>query len=208
MNNIQNLDPEEIFALLFSSGMIIFTLIVIGIAFLIFAAVYVLQALAIYRMAKKVGVENAWGAWIPIFQTWVMFQISDKPFKILLFNKEIESRNNAFWVYMAVVWGGTIVMSAVGSLAAIPYVGLIFGLLSGVLSLAYRFAIVLFLYPLYHDIYEIFMPEQAVGFSVATIICSFVAPIVNVVLLLIASGKDPVLSAKNDYVVNDSEVIY
>ena len=51
---------------------------VFSIVFLIAIVAYVLNALAIFRLAKQQNVENAWMAWIPYAQQFTMGKIAEK----------------------------------------------------------------------------------------------------------------------------------
>ena len=71
----------EEFANLFgvSVGLLAVILIaVFSIVFLIASVAYVLNALAIFRLAKQQNVENAWMAWIPYAQQFTMGKIAEK----------------------------------------------------------------------------------------------------------------------------------
>ena len=71
----------EEFANLFgvSVGLLAVILIaVFSIVFLIAIVAYVLNALAIFRLAKQQNVENAWMAWIPYAQQFTMGKIAEK----------------------------------------------------------------------------------------------------------------------------------
>lgn len=57
------------------------------VSFLMFVAFYVYFAVAIQTMAKKVGMANAWMAWIPLLNIYLLLKIGGKPgwWMILLF---------------------------------------------------------------------------------------------------------------------------
>ena len=50
-----------------------------GVFFLIALAFYVYMALALMTIAKKTNTENAWLAWIPIVNIFLMLNIAKKP---------------------------------------------------------------------------------------------------------------------------------
>ena len=41
-------------------------------------AVYVFSALAIYTIAQRRGIKNAWMAWVPVLNVWILGSISDQ----------------------------------------------------------------------------------------------------------------------------------
>lgn len=46
--------------------------------FIILIAIYVYMAVCLMRMAKKTGTANAWFAWIPLLNIWLLVQIAGK----------------------------------------------------------------------------------------------------------------------------------
>ncbi len=54
-------------------GVVILYLVVLGIVI----ASYVLQSLSLYGIAKKRDINNAWLAWVPIANCWIMGSITD-----------------------------------------------------------------------------------------------------------------------------------
>lgn len=55
-------------------GMGVLTLIRDGVG----AAVYILQALALYTIADRRGIANPWLAWIPVGNMWILGSVSDQ----------------------------------------------------------------------------------------------------------------------------------
>lgn len=41
-------------------------------------AAYVLSALALYTLAKRRGIPNAWFSWVPVLNTWILGSLSDQ----------------------------------------------------------------------------------------------------------------------------------
>lgn len=170
-------------------GMESWVLIMIIVAFflsmlvvLIFA---VLKCLGLYRMAKKVGYDKAWLAWIPYANIWLQFALPTKEFKLPLFNKELD-RTTAFIIYLAITFGGSMV---VGILELLPFLGILLGMVG---YLAVIGSIILFLIPVYKDLFLLFYDEsKAQGYMIACVICTFVMPIVPAILMLITGSKTP-----------------
>jgi len=46
-----------------------------GFMLIVWLAIYVYYALAFMTIANKTGTENAWMAWVPILNVWLMVQI-------------------------------------------------------------------------------------------------------------------------------------
>lgn len=47
--------------------------------FVVYVAIYIYIAYALYTMAKKTNTANAWMAWIPILDVYLMVKIAGKP---------------------------------------------------------------------------------------------------------------------------------
>lgn len=135
--------------------------------------VYILSAIALYRMATKFHYPYAWLAWIPLANTYLMFILPIKKYKILAIDKEFE-RSNAFWIYVGCVVGCMI-------LCFIP----IINMLAGVASIV---VMIFFQYPLMKDLYALFVDDST---AKTYAILSLVIPGSVVVFLLIMAGKEP-----------------
>ena len=135
--------------------------------------IYIVGSLALYKMAAKFYYPNLWLAWIPIANTYLLFVLPVKKFKVLLFNKELE-RTHAFWIYIGTCVGGFI-------LSFIPLINIL-------AVIAIIMEIVIFLYPMYHDLYELFVDEST---ATTYAILSLLIPGAALVFLLIVSGKKP-----------------
>jgi hypothetical protein len=46
--------------------------------FVIFIAIYIYMAICLMKMAKKTNTPNAWFAWIPFLNVWLMIQIAGR----------------------------------------------------------------------------------------------------------------------------------
>ena len=108
---------------------LLFLVILIGaVALLISAAIYVIQAIAVMRMAKMLNVEKAWLAWIPIAQGYLMGQIAER----------CDSRRNIavkpwgkimLYVNIGYVAFAAVYSVASGVLPMLPFIGLILTIL-------------------------------------------------------------------------------
>ena len=176
--NSSNIDSDALFGIIFSSVFVIIWLIIM----LLIIGVYVVQSIGLYRIAVKMGHKSPWMAWIPFANTYLMFTLPEKPFRVLAINKEIQDRSNAFWIYLAITMGGGIVAMV---LAFIPIIGT---LVLSVFPLLLNVAMIFMLYPMYKDLYEIFFEDsQSTVFS----ILSMFIPFAVVVIFMIAASKQP-----------------
>lgn len=135
--------------------------------------VYILSAIALYRMAMKFHYPYAWLAWIPLASTYLMFVLPVKKYKVLAINKEFE-RQNAFWIYLGCAAGCMI-------LSFIPIINVLAGI-------ALIIVMIFFQYPLMKDLYALFVDDStAKTYS----ILSLVIPGSAIIFLLIMAGKEP-----------------
>ena len=175
---------SDVIETLVTSGMLIFVIVFIGIAFLSAIAVYVLQAIALYKMATKLGHQNPWMAWIPYANTYLLFTLPDKKLKVLAFNKEVD-RSTGFWIWLAITLGGSVIQGIFSAFTVIPVIGPI---IVSLVPIAIMVARIFITYSAYKDLYDMFVDEsQATPFAIVSII----VPITSVVFLLIAAGKNP-----------------
>ena len=181
---MSNSDVESLVEGLVASGMMIMVIAIIGIMLLLSIAVYVLQAVALYKMANKLGHQYPWMAWIPYANTYLLFTLPDKKLKVLAFNKEVD-RTTGFWIWLAITLGGSVIQGIFSAFTVIPVIGPI---IVSLVPIAIMVARIFISYSAYKDLYEMFVDEsQATPFAIVSII----VPITSVVFLLIASSKNP-----------------
>ncbi len=180
-------DPDDIWeALALSTGIIAVVGIILLIVFIFVAAIYVLQSLGLYKMAKKVGYSKAWLAWIPYANHWLMFNLPTKEYRVLAINKVIPSRNVAFWIWLAISLGGSYI---IGIFGVIPYLGAIIVFIG---EIAIVVANIFMIFPMYKDLFLLYYTDSsAQGYAIASTICTYIAPIVPAILMLITSAKAP-----------------
>lgn len=182
----------EMLGVLFSSAAVMtILLIVLAVVTIVVLIYYVLGSIGLYRMAKKLNHDKAWLAWIPYAKTWLMFDMPRSEYRVLAINRVISSRRNAFWIYMGIYYGSSIVLNL---LAVIPLVNYVVAFVSPLMGVALILVFIFMMYPAYKDIFTVFLPEStAKGYAVASIVCSCVGlGIVAQILLLVASCKEPV----------------
>lgn len=69
---------------------------------LVSVAVYVLQAIGLYTIAKRRGIRHAWLAWVPVGFVWILGSISDD-FKARLTGK-LRNKRKVLLVLTVVLW--------------------------------------------------------------------------------------------------------
>ncbi|MCM1496506.1 MAG: hypothetical protein NC089_12025 [Bacteroides sp.] len=187
-----NSDVEDMLEEMFASTAVMTMIIVVFlIAFLILAILYVLNSIGLYRMAKKVGNNKAWLAWIPYANIWLMFTLPSSEYRVLAINKVINDRSNAFWIFIAISYGTSIVISV---LSALPFIGWLFALVSPLASIVTILTHIFMMFPVYKSLYAMFLPESsAQNYAIGSIICAYLMPIVTSILMLIVSGKEPIM---------------
>lgn len=136
--------------------------------FLIFLVVgiiiYVLGSIGLYTMAKNKRIENAWLAWIPIVQLYIMGKII-RTLKIGEYEiPQVEV------VLPLVAVGGTI-------FSPIPLIGGLIGIVAIVLEL---FAL--------HKLFTIYRPDQAIVYLIISVVLPFMGP----VFIFIMRNDEPV----------------
>lgn len=65
--------PEVVLSMIVGAA-----LIALAISLCVGAVLYVVQALAMYRIAKYRGISNPWLAWVPIGNLWILGSLSDQ----------------------------------------------------------------------------------------------------------------------------------
>lgn len=174
---------------LFAGGIVMFVFAIIGFTFLLVIGMYIITAIPLYKMAKKMGKDNAWLAWIPIGNQYIMYTIPDKPYD--LFNGKIhfEERYKAFIMSLVVSYGGSIIYGMFSGLSVIPILGVFMFILAWLIWFAAIVCAYIIQYPMYKDIYDTFIPSKD---NTALAVISIIIPIVAIVMLWIASSKEPV----------------
>jgi hypothetical protein len=148
---------------------------------------YILQSIGLYKMAKKLGYDSPWLAWIPFVNLYIMFILPKHSFEPLVIKQEIMNRGNAFWIYMGVTFGTNIVINIFSAMSEIPVIGILCSLMSVILSLGMIFSMIIFQYPLYRDLLELFFTKETAS------ICAIVGmlfPMALSVILFIAGKRD------------------
>ena len=79
------------------------------IALVIGVVSYILSAAGIYAIAKRRGINNAWMAWIPVANGWILGSISDQ-YQYVVKGKVRYNR-----IILVALWGATALLSGIYS---------------------------------------------------------------------------------------------
>ena len=161
--------PWELVAIL---GVVLLVLGIIGLI------LYILMSVGLMRMAQRRGIENAWLAWIPIANMYILGKLVKEIsiFEIKISNLEL------------ILPVGSLV---IGALSAIPLVGWAAGLAWLILNIAV----------MYH-LYRMYRPDSATLYTVLSVIFAFLIPVFIFIMrhdtllelpetLIPAAGSDP-----------------
>ena len=175
-------DLEEWIATLVASGFFVFVLVVLGIVLLVSILIYVLRSIALYKMAKKAGYPSPWLAWIPYANTYLMFVLPEKPLTVLAINTKLQSRTTGSIIWLVITLGSGLIE---GIVMMVPFIGT---MIAGLLPLLETVALIFLLYPMYKDLFSMFVEEsQAKVFAIV----SMLIPMTLFIFLLVASSKEP-----------------
>ena len=167
------------------------------IALVVVLALYILKAIPIYILSKKAGRNYPWLAFIPYLQTYALATIGEGPVTIPLVKKTIEKRSTAFWIYFAISLGLVAVSMVVGALAAIPFIGVLFGLVGVLIPIAVSVVLALFNYAFYYDIFKLYQPENTNN-KVFAVLCALspyiCADLLSTIFLYTLIKKAPVFT--------------
>jgi len=153
---------SSVFAIL---GGFIFIIAILGII------LYIIMALGMQTMARKLGIENPWIAWIPVVSAYTLGRIAGD--KITIFNKVIPKLG------LVLLIGGI----AIGAISFIPYINVLAGI-----AYAIVYYVALF------KVYRIFAEDSAVLYLVFSIIINVTAPF----FIYSASKREPNLAIFNE----------
>ncbi len=175
------------FALMGMSSILLFYLLIFLFVIVIIVISMIIVGYPYYRMAKKVGLPHAWLAFIPIANVYIMLNLPQREFNIFDWIKT-NDRSKVFWIYLISIPAVSAAGILIGILSGIPIIGLIFVLLSYLLSFAYYVACGILNWRISYDILMTYgMAEHALW---ASIVGVFV-PIVMVVFSFIIMNNEP-----------------
>ena len=159
-------------------------------------AVYVLQALSLYTIAKRRGIQKPWLAWIPVGDMWIKGCISDQ-YQYVVKGKVKNKRKWLLGLNLA-MWGtyvlffvafGSMMVDVISDTYGAEYFG-VGGLLGMIVAfvamMGFCIAIVVLQYMALYDLYRSCDPGNAVLFLVLSIFVS----ICHVIFPLVCRKKD------------------
>lgn len=146
---------------------------------------YVLNAVGMYRIAKRRGIHHAWLSWIPVGNSWLLGSISDHYQYVA--KKKITGRRKALLVMniilavmgSVVVAGATLIFSFTTGPEDLMGSGI---LLMGLLVIAYlvlfglSIAVLVVSYVAYYDLFQSSKPNYAVLFLILGIVFNVTLP--------------------------------
>ena len=163
-----------------------------GMPMLVSIATYVLTALALYTIAKRRGLKNAWLAWIPVADCWLLGSLSDQYQYVV--NGQHKSRRKIlllFRILITIMWislMGLLVRLCFHAVGSVVWGSInddqIFQILHQALNLlvvclpliGISIAYAVFRYMALYDIYKSLDPANSVLFLVLSILFGVTEP--------------------------------
>lgn len=99
-------------------GILVGILVVCLIALGVIVTIYVLGALGAYRLAKRRGMQNAWLAWLPVGQEYILGKMSDG-----ISAEEPPYQKKGWWISYPIISGAYLLLSLAScilTIAAMP----------------------------------------------------------------------------------------
>ncbi|MBQ2804093.1 MAG: hypothetical protein IJF07_09380 [Lachnospiraceae bacterium] len=161
---------------------------VLGVALAIGIAFYVLGALPVYQLAKNAGLPNAWLAWIPYGNVYILLLLAKREFNIFDWIRTYD-RTKVFWYYLIIALGGMVAISLVTTiLGFIPIINILVGIISPIVKVAYIVALRIFNWRVYYDIYMTYGLEEN---AMLLAVLSSIFPVVMIVCMFIIKDRQP-----------------
>lgn len=170
---------------------------------LVSLVVFVLEAIPLYKISKKLERKYAWMvwlSWIPgiggCFSTYVLSDIpGDKPVK-LGGKLTIENRLMSFWIHTGIrLFGGTLITVLIGIVNMIPVLGQLIGAFSSILYLVPTVAAAWIEYVYLRDVLDMFKPDQKSNNTAAIVVAVLDALVTfglaRAIYLYTVMNKDP-----------------
>ena len=168
----------------FGFAMIGIVLGILLVALLVGLVFYVLQSVALYSIAKRRGINNAWLAWIPVGTNWIMGSISDQYQYVV--NGEIKNKRKIMLILslcpiainlIARVVSTALLLASVGSSATeVVMVSSAVTAVQSVVNAGFSIALAVYGCIAMYDLYTSCCPKNNVLFLVLGIIFSFLTP--------------------------------
>lgn len=174
-------------------GLGVFLIVLYAVAFVMIIAQYVLNGIALLRMAKKLGIPNGWMGFVPFTDVYLLGKIADTGAEKKVNAKRLLITYILFFVmlvlYMAVAVALGLVSAAEPDMTPAMLVVFILFLL---VYIASAILLSVFMYIAYYRICENFGGTNATGWFLGILLGSlFCSSTVIPILLLILSFKTP-----------------
>lgn len=170
-----NVDDEMLMTFL-----VIF-LVVLGVVLLFALAFWIIRSLSLMKLAKRRGIQNAWLAWIPIGNYWVLGSVADQ-YQHLVHGK-VTSRRKIMLILAAV---GTVVGTGYSILSVVQTVLMetgediaaltLISVLGYLLTMGVSITSMVFYHICNYDLYRSCNPNNAVTFLVLGIVFGVCEP--------------------------------
>jgi len=162
-----------------------------GFSSLLGIATYVLTALALYTLAQRRGIKNAWLSWVPVVNCWIVGSLSDQyryvvKGEVRNKRKTLLTLNILNWVLSIVLAIGAVIMVVMGIRSAMgPYsedvLGSMIGAVAGIAGLCLpiagiSIALAVIRFMALYDIYTSCQPQNSVLYLVLSIIFRVTEP--------------------------------
>ena len=154
---------------------------VLGVVLVFSLIFWIISALSLQAIARRRGIRNAWLAWVPVGNEWILGSIADQ-YQHLIQAKITARRKILLWLnvgYVALIVANSLVQVMTKLAAHTDEQLLIWGLASTAISLA-RLAVSITTLVFYHmsnyDLYRSCNPKNAVTFLVLGIIFPVAQP--------------------------------
>lgn len=151
---------------MYNTGIFAFFGALLGVVLLYGLVAYIVGAVALKKMADKLGVENSWLAFIPIANAFILGKVAGD--RLDFFGLQIE--NLAIILLVGTAFSGL--------LGRIPLIGFLIVIAFAILTFATLY-----------KVYLTFVPNSAMLYLILSIVLAFIAPF----LLLAASTKEPIV---------------
>lgn len=166
----------------------------VGVVLLIYAAIFIF-AIAIgivlcipyYKMARNQGMNNAWLAFIPIGNTWILSQLSQREYNIFNWIR-FKERKKAFYFWLIFTGCQLVIVLGMTFLMSIPYIGLLFGVLYYPVAIVLGIAAQIIGWRFNYDLLCTYGEKEH---AMAISIISCFIPIVMIVYSFIIMNREP-----------------
>ena len=154
---------------------------VLAVALLVSVIFWIISSLSLQSIARRRGIRNAWLAWVPIRNQWILGSIADQ-YQHLIQGKITSRRKILLWLglanFVVSVIGG-ILSGVIGATAQTEEQMMVFSVVNLVSSLggmALGITVLVFYHMSNYDLYRSCNPKNAVTFLVLGIIFSVAQP--------------------------------